>query len=354
MKGKIKFTGLTLLLILMFAGLSAISDNAVSGQVKNILPKLLINSEKITTLNLIAEHGGKVYAAGFLRIPGWNPVPGVSIYTGGFAIIGDSIIYKRPFGTGSFPAELYRSNLKGGAETVITRDIDSSGSVWAAGNRIIYAGLTEKPDYGPICSGVFWYDVKTSKITRLLGGMSEDEFFSLVSFDDDFVYYQKKPSKDVWRISWNGTKHEVLKGVIFPEDFHKVEGEYYYCSLIDYDTNKTKISRYSISDGKPKGAYTIDATSLIALKGGWAYFGNETGIYKTNMNTGKKVKLADLPPNVRGWFFGFLFGEGAIIGDSIYFSAYYEEEDNSQNTRLYKVPIDGGKMEYQNAEWYQS
>jgi len=344
-RSKLFFVELALLLTLTLTGSAAAAD---------ILPKLLANSGKIVTLNHIAEHGGRVYASGFLCKPEWNPVPGVNIYTGGFAVVGDAFIYKRPQGTGPFPTELYRSDLRGARETVITRDVDSYSDVWVVGDRIIYASMADKPDSGYVCTGVFWYDVNASKSTRLLNALSSDDFFSLVSFNDTYVYYRLSPSGGLRRVRWDGLDDEALKGVEFPVGLYKVEGKYYYCVSIDYSEDKTEVSRYSMDGGNLADSYIINASGLLAMKDGCVYFGNNAGVFKMDMNTGETVRLAALAPKVSGESFGFVFGGGVIVGNDLYFSACYNGQADAANSRLYKVPLNGGQMVYQNVEWFQS
>ena len=348
-KNRIRLAGLALLVVLAFVGRAETSDD--------IFSRLINNRGKSASFTHIAEHGGQVYASGFMSIPGWNPVHGVDTYNGGFAIVGDVIIYQRPQGTDPFPTELYRSDLRGGNETVIAGDVLSYGGVWAAGNRIIFASITETPDYDIESNGVYWYDVKTSQTTRLLPDLHDAFSFSFVSFDEDFVYFKISPAMEIWRVSWDGSHAEILNGVLFPDDFYKVEGKYYYCESIDYDADATEISRYSVKDGKKAGSYTVDATGLIAIKDGWAYFGNETGIYKINTNTGETFKLADLAPNVYGWSFGG-FEENSVIGGNLYFSACFAdvdfEKEGVHTNGLFKVQLNGGRMEYQNVGWFES
>ena len=357
MKKSILFSmGLVLLLMLMLA------ENAAA---TNILPELLANSRKIATLNHIVEHDGQIYASGFLCKPEWNPVPGVNIYTGGFAVVGDALIYKRPQGTGAFPTELYRSDLRGGGETVITDDADSYGGVWVVENRVVYASMTETPDYEYVCTGVFWYDVNASKSTRLLKDLSSDETFSLLSFDDEFVYYRLSPTGGVRRIRWDGSGDEALKsrgenfprdetlgGMEFPVGLYKVEDRFYYCFNIE--TSIVSRYRYVASGEYSSGSCGIGFdTSLLAMKDGFAYYGNQSGVYKWEMDMGEEFKharLAPLAPGVQG----MSFGEGIIVGDDLYFSAHYDGGEDAANTRLYKVPLNGGQMEYQNVEWFQS
>ena len=300
---KTVLTGLALLLVLELAGCSggAAKKTADSGDMSSenslalvennktddILSKLLINSGKFIRLQDIVEYGGQVYATKNLSpcIPGCNPVPGY----GEFAIIGDVIIYEDKEGFES-PSELGRMDLQGNNRILIADDV-SKGSVRIAGDRIVY--LTRNFDWET--TGVFWYDLKTSKITRLLNEQDCKEFDSVVSFDDDFVYYKTDWNSDVSRVRWDGTKAEVLQGIKMPENLYKVEGEYYYCLSSDWDNSTAEISRYAINGGKPEGKYTISAKDIKHIVDGWAYFGNKTGIHKINLNDGTIIKLADLP-----------------------------------------------------------
>ena len=334
---------LTLTLTLMLCG-SAAAETNFSG--------LVTNGGKITTLKHIVQKGGQVYASGFLCKPEWTPVPGVNIYTGGFAVMGDAFIFTRPQGTGGFPTELYRSDLRGGRETAIARDLDSDGGVWVVGTRIVYATLADT-DTGYQRTGVFWYNVKESKSTRLLNALSDEDSFSLLSADNDHVYYRLNPTDAPRRVRWDGTGDEAVRGLEFPFGLYAVEGQHYYCASVDYSEDKTMLSRYSIEDGAMTGTYFIDAGGILALKDGFVYYGNKGGLFKMDMNSGQTTLLAPLAPKMPAWGFGFLHGGGVSIGNDLYFSASYEGSD-SANTRLYKVPLSGGTMEYLGVEWFQS
>ena len=311
----------------------------------DILPTLLRNSGKIKPFSHVAEYGGKVYASGFQCLPEWKPVAGVTHPTGGFAVIGDALIYYcHPGYTSPSPITLYRSDLQGNNVKEITDALDNFGNVWAAGDRVIYSTINDDD----VRTGVFWYDVKTSKSTRLLKEMPYDVTFTLVSFDDEFVYYRTGNSRDLWRVRWDGTGRESAE-IHFPDDLYKIEGDNYYCVSVDNDANTMAIHRYSIRNENNRASCILEALPLRAIKDGVAYFFKGSTIYKVDVNSGKRVNLASIPSKMPEsqlieWF---------IIGDSLYIKARSYHKDNAFIVRIYKVPLSGGEMEYQNVEWME-
>ena len=310
------------------------------------LSTLLRNSGKIIPFSHVAEHGGKVYASQFQCLPGWNPISGVTQKTGGFAVIGDALIYYcHPGYTSPSPITLNRSDLRGGNVTEITDALDNFGNVWAVGDRVIYSTMAEDDD---VRTGVFWYDVKTSKSTRLLKEMPYEVNFTLVSFSDEFVYYRLSNSSDLWRVRWDGAGRESTN-IQFPNDVYKIEGDNYYRVSIDNNAKTMAILRLSISNENNRASCILEALPLRAIKDEWAYFFKGSTIYKVDVNSGKKVNLANIPSNMPEsqlveWF---------IVGNSLYIKARSYHQDNAFKVRLYKVPLSGGEMEYQNLEWME-
>jgi len=138
------------------------------------------------------------------------------------------------------------------------------------------------------------------------------------------------------------------------ENLTTIEGEYYYCVVSDWDNPVAEISRYFIKDGNPEGKYTIDANHLTGIEDGWAFYGNEKGIFKMNMQDGKTVKLADMVSFETDYVFDSVRSLLAIIDGVIYFEVLvFYSDDPCATVRLYKVPVNGGKMEYLDVEWGQ-
>ena len=307
-----------------------------------VFTKLLPNFRKIAYLDDIAVHDGKVYASEHWCKPEWNSVP-VSMY-GGFSIVGNALIYQ----SGIYNPELCHSDLQGGNVKVIADKVDRR-QVWIAGDRVIYTTETETSDFKSVCEGVFWYDVHTSKSTKLLS-----EYLLLLSFDDDFVYYKKldreNPYKSTWRVRWNGTGEETVPYITLPDDLYQVEGGHFYCK--NDRTDPIVFSVFSVIDGDFKGNYSISKDdNILALKDNYLYYGNNTGIYKMDMNSGSTTKLADLARDVEI----SNLGDGFIIGDDLYFRASFIPEGDDWEFggfRLYKTQLNGGKMEYQDMEWW--
>ena len=311
----------------------------------DILAMLLKNSEKVVRLKSVVNHGGQVYAGGYPEIPGgywavpgWKPVePNPDAEE--MAIVGNTIIYNV---NTRYAPELWRMDLKTGAKTLIANNIGyTRWSVCIAGDRIIYT--TRDDDFGQ--ADIFWYDLKTSQITKLLDKDAGKEFHSVVSFDSDFVYYTPSyNSDDVWRVRWNGTQAEAMKDVKMPENLYKVEGDYYYC----FDYNTGQISRYKMNDGMLISIEPIYGI-LWDIVDGWAYYVNEQmGLYKVNLTNSATVQLAaTLKEN---WDFDYIIG---IVGDDMYVKASKTVADNPCGTaRIYKVSLQGG-IEYQNKEWIE-
>jgi hypothetical protein len=340
---KTVFTGMALLLILSLVGCfgggsNKNADGVASDLTENdsgdILAKLLTNHGKIVRLKDVVEHNGKVYADSDISIPEWNAISDCSV----FAIIGNTIVFNN---IGYPLSEIGRMDLNGG-NRIIFSDQDVTNAC-IAGEKIIYE--TRKIGWDFI--GVFWYDMKTSKTTKLLDEKNCNEFHSVVSFDDDFLYYQTGWNSDVSRVGWDGTQAEVMKDVKMPEYLYQVKGEYYYCVESDWYYSTTEINRYLITDGKPEGKYTIPAKKIAGIVDGWAYYGNNTGVYKLNMSTGETVILANMPDFEMECSAYRLIG---IFGNSIYFVLNCYDDDYCF-LKMYKVSLDRGTIEYQDIEW---
>ena len=318
--------------------------NQDSNQKEWIFPTLLRNSGKIVPFSHVAEYKGAVYTSGFQCVPGWRPVTGVTHPTGGFAVIGDVLIYYcHPGYTSPSPITLYRSDIQGGNVTKITDDLDNFGTVWAAGDRVIYSTINDDD----VRTGVFQYDVKTAKSTRLLNEMTYDVAFTLVTFDDEYAYYRLSTSDELWRIRWDGADAQRFEEVQFPDDLYKVEGDDYYFVSIDDDANTLAIQRFSITNENYSASCVLEALPVRALKDGWAYFFKGSTIYKVEVGSGKKVNLSNIPSNMpesqlTEWF---------IVGENLYIKARSFHKDNAFKVRIYKVPLSGGEMEYQHVEW---
>ena len=311
----------------------------------NILPTLLRNRVKMTSLSNIVEYGGKVYNWDYFT--GKVPSEWISVEQYKFAIAENTVIYTSSDGF-EYPTELHCSDLKGKNVKVIHADI--SFPVWICGDKIVYAGKDQQTDEW---NRLFCYDVKTSKSTFLCQTWTS----RVVSCDNDYVYYITNAPGVVGRIRWNGTGEEHLEGITFPEDVYKVEDEQYYCVTTDYnwetDSGTTNVSGYSIESNQRKGNFTLDARQLITIKEGYAYYGNKTGIYKLNLFTDQTLRLSDIDPALSGTLSGAGFSVGYIYGDYLYFDALYEDgyDDIFLTSKLYKVPLNGGKMEYLNKQW---
>jgi hypothetical protein len=290
----------------------------------------------------MVEYGGKVYTYFSENVPAeWISV---GHYT--FAIAENAVIYTISDGF-EYPDELQCSDLKGNNVKVIHKDVNQY-RVWIFGNKIVYAGKNEQSGEH---DQLFCYDVKSAKSTFLCQTRANH----VVSCDDNYVYYVTDASNVVGRIRWNGTGEEYLENVPFPEDLYKVEDETYYCVTTDYDfetgTGTTNVSVYSIESNQQESKYTLDASGLITLKEGYAYYGNKTGIYKLNLFTDQTIWLADIDPKLPGTLTGAGGSVGYVYDDYLYFDANYEEDEVFVMARLYKMPLSGGKMEYLNNEW---
>ena len=356
------FTGLALLLILALAGCSggggkkkpevASSENfsALAGNNESegftasgsdeISSKLLLNRAKIVFLKSIVEHGGQVFTHEWshLHLPEWEIAP---VYEN-FAFIGNAIFfeYRIFIEISQQPSELKRVDMQGDNETLIAESV-KPGSVRVANDRIIYQTCNDNWE----TTGLYWYNTKTSKITSLLDKKDEMGWLTVESFDNDFVYYTTDRNSDVSRVRWNGTNAEVLQGVKMPKDLYKFEGDYYYCMDENSYNAPTEISRHSIKSGALEGAYTIAAKGAdIKIEDGWAYFGDKTGFHKMNMYTGATVKLVDKAVLQKDWEFGSLEG---VFGDNIYFTII----EDVCVAMLFKVPLNGGKIENQDMRW---
>jgi len=336
------FTGLALLLILALTGCGGASvkktdftGNDTPTADEPMLTKMLRNHPKVVQLKKIVEHGGQVYAVETRSIPEWNTVPDAER----FAVVGNTIIFQSEK---DITQDLVRMDLNGG-NRIIIEDSD----VWEvciAGDRIIYQ-IRDK-DLNVL--GVFCYDLKTSKKTSLFDEKDSKEVIQVYSFDDDFIYYR------VWsdvkshfsRVRWDGTQAEVLEEVEMRIWGYMVEGEYYYHYEDGY------IYRYSIFGGEPvdKCAYSTDNT-MMDIVDGWVYYDKDrTTLLKTNISADETVKLVDLSELEIGCCIGRLI---AFFDGNVYFTVEIYGEDYCPTHSLYKVPLHGGTMEFQNKEWVE-
>ena len=319
---------------------------ATATKENNILPTLLRNRATATSsLNTMVEYGGKVYIWDYFSTT--VPSEWISVEQPVFTIVENTVIYYSGDGF-EYPVELHCSDLKGNNATVIHADV--AHKVWRFGNKIVYAGKNQQTEEW---DALFCYDVKTAKSTYLCAISAN----RVVSCDDDYVYYVTDAPDVVGRIRWDGTGEDYLEGITFPEDLYKVEGEYYYCVTSEYDyesgSGTTDVSVFSINGNKQEGKFTIEANGLITLKDGWAYYGNKTGIYKLNLLANQTLRLADIDPDVLESLDCVGFSIGVVYRDNLYFDVNYEdgEDDIFLMSRLYKMPLTGGKMEYLNKKW---
>ena len=331
-------------------------ENNPEKEQENLLPKLLANHTKVASFKYFMAHDGQLYiqfaAQNALEKNDWRNAVGFR----GFTIIGNSLFYVQPNGNYGYKVALYRTDLQGDNETEIDADV-SLNDIYVVGNKIIYANQTEITEEEYTCKGIYCYDVTSSKTTLLMNEKRSDDigYFRPVSFDDDFVYYQSfSANDDICRIRWDGTDEERLFSVFWPEGLFQVDGHYYYCvsptwDNSDYDSAETTVTGYSVQTGNKKAEYTVNAAGLIALKDGWAFFGNKNGIFKLDLDDGRTMKMANFAPNEKVNDPG-VFGN-CIIGNALYFTvADYDEYVT--RFRLYKVPLNGGgEMEYQGVEW---
>ena len=294
------------------------------------MEELLINRDKIEFCTNIKQRNGKVYASGYLCLPEWNPIPGATQYSRGMVVVGDYAYYIRPKSSDEHPTELFRSDLNGENEIIITDNAFSYGSLYAIDNKIIYETYNyEQIDgVGHMHPGVMmYYDTATSQIKNL-----SDNRFVLFSYDDEFVYFTKfveymynyKNIGDIWRVKWDGTGEKLLEGLIAP------------------DMNNNFLLT---DDGFPSNTIVYE---------GWAYSGDQSGIYKKNISDGEIIKLADLSPGI---YKGRLFFYDAV-DDYIYFRGLFYANEHEYdyypgfgNAKLFRLHLDGGDMEYLNISW---
>jgi len=303
---------------------------------ESFLTKMLRNNAKIVRLDpekSIVVNNGKVYNSAYLEIPGSKRVSSST----GFAVTTDAIIYTEEPAYFEHPYELWCMDLQGNAKKLIVKNTTIFG-ICIAGDRVIYT-TRNALDLDWETTGLYWYDLNTSKNTRLLEKKNQYESYSVISFDDDFLYYTIDSASEVWRVRWNGTQEEVMLNVEIPEGFYKVENDYYYCIKRDYENFTAEISRYAIDNSKQAVIYSV-SVDMKEIVDGWAYFVNEKGFHKINMANGSTILLADFTP-FNNITFNMLLG---ITGDGIYFNVMVEEEDVCTE-RWYKVPPDGGTME---------
>ena len=319
--------------------LSNLSEESPQYNPEALRQQLTKNGEKVKKLELIVTHNGQVYsqlASGPLAERGWHSVRGY----GGLAVIGNYIIYVVK--NDNHTRELYRSDLQGGNETLIYSGIEYN-YIWVVGDKIIFRIENEVSDDNLTFKNVFCYDPNTATTLRLSRETLDRYFVLPISFDDQYIYYAKLSTENDWRVRPDGTEDEELPFRLTRA--HIVEGDDYY--VIDYGEfadSPTGIGRYGIHDDRQIGDFIIEHGWLIRIENGRAYYGYENGIFAMSMSNGEVVKLADIAPG-ESWH-GLGFDISCIIGDNLYFNT-----ETNDVRKLYKVPLNGGEMEYQGVEW---
>jgi len=303
---------------------------------------LLRNSIQMKPFNWIAEYGGQVYSpfekeipAGRIRIPDFQDK---------FAVVKSAILHAGSDGI-EHPYMMFRSDMEGMNTEIVSGNMDPS-SLRVFGDRIIYAGRNEQTDE----NAFFFYDVRESKNTYL----TESYPNSLISCDDDFFYFKNVKTGEVLRIRWDGKKQEVLQGLTFPDNLYSIEDEYYYCVLERNESGTKEISVYTIDGSVLQDKYTLATENFITLKEGWAYYGDEKGIFKKNLNTGQTIKLADIELGISNNLMGIGYVIGMVFDNYLYLDvcSYDRNADDSYFTvRFYRLPADGGTMEFLDIEW---
>ena len=312
-------------------------ENVPAPDFEDMLSTLLMNHEQNFRFKEVVKYKGQVYTTPDLTLPDCTPVPDY----GAFAIIGDKFFYIIGDSFESGAGELSYGDLKGENKTIIAGNAGKN-IAWAVGNKIIYTTIVDEWTM----SGAYWYDVKSSKTTRLLNEADCEAFDSFVAFDDNFAYYRK--GSDVICIRWDGSEKKVVQDVNILEVITKIEGEYYYSVVTDEDNLTTIISRYSIRSGKTEGEYSFTKGNFMGIEDGWAYYSNLSGIFKRNMNDGKTAKIADMVSIETEHQVGRLL---VIVNGILYFEVYiYDDDEPCAKVRLYKAPINGGRMEYMDIE----
>ena len=326
--------------------------------------RLLIGNGKLKPFGYITEHGGAVYAAKFLCIPEWKPINAVDNYMSRFGIVGDKVIYTQVYGTGPDPCELYVSDIDGGNKKLITNEAMPWNTFWIAGDKVIFERVSEKinqitinnqvyDSYETVHEGIYCYDVSTEKTTKPFVG----ENSIVVSYDDNYVYYMNYHSMNISRVRWDGTQAEEMRGVTLPEGvfgeaFSGVYDGYYYFVYEEYDGGNTLVyvDGYPIYDSKNSAGLNFGEITIMYIKDSYVYFAVPDGIYKRHMNTGFTERLADMEKNVELWSIYRVYK----VGGHLYFIAYNGDDSPYGGTRLYRVPVNGGRMEFMNKEWFES
>gem|GEM_PF-651864 len=325
------------------ADFASVQKSALNQQ-KGMLYTLLHNTRKMIPFSHIASNYG-LYASKFLCPSGWNAVEGVTHRTGGFAVVDNELIYYcNPGYTSPSPITLYRSNLQGGNVKKITDALDNFGKVWAVGDRIIYSTINDDDER----TGVFCYDAKTAKSTMLLNQVHYIINFTLVTFDDEHVYYRLSNSDELWRVGWDGTNREPAT-INIPDNLYSVEDDSYYCVSVDYATGAMPIHCYSISNENLKATCAPEAQAIFTIRDGWAYLYEGSTIFKVNIDSGNKVNLANLPSDMPeselvDWY---------VMTNMLYLNIRSHQKDNAFLLRLYKVPLSGGEVTYLDVEWIE-
>ena len=348
--------------------------------VKTNLPDKFIadlasNKQKIVYMRHISQYGGKTYAAGFLCQPGWNPIDKVENYIGAFLIANGYVFYTEALGTGDVSAPMYYYPLDGGAaETFVDHSGNWGGRICLCGDRLVYIRygdyIDEYGDYG--MDGIYVIDTKNMAKCKIMG-MDVTQDFQIMSYDDEFVYIMVFDNGEVSfkRAAWDGSGASAIKefanltkyesGIIYQlfKNETYIDGNYFYGDIkgsyvskygFFQDDNTIGINAVPAGSADSGKFIPAEAERIIFVLDGWIYYYDENAVYKINFSDGAAIRLAD-------WNSKAMWAGGcAVIDGMLYFKSYLDVdyEIEFENEALWRVPVNGGAMEFTGTTWFES
>ena len=307
---------------------------------------LLIHREKLTANSSIAKYKDDMYAVDFIRVPGWKPVAGIDLPNGSFVIVNDIIISINTDFTDIYTSDIIRSDLNGNNSKILDTEVYSLTTLWVYGNKIIYEREGEQDtgySYIKARDGYYVFDAESGLTTKLYDS-NDNEF---IACDSDYAYFKSPGITDIFRVRWDGSSPSVKFGVDYPDSVFTVENGYYYLASEYYNANEIIVERYSIYDGGHYDKYSFKDISFLGIHNGYIYFSAKNEIGRMRAIDGALERLASPPPGVEH---KSIHGTGFIDG-YLYLTMYSQNVDNTATAKLYRIPQNGGELEYMGAEW---
>ena len=273
----------------------------------------------------------------------------------GYYMSGSTIIFNNmkiyslpPNGTGVFETSMYKSDLDGKNEVLLTENLDPWSHFYLSGGALYFTYCNE--------------DAGTRETCRLypVDGAPEMLGTQLICATENYFYYFKgEDAETVFRADANMKNEKPMPGINAETWNRQASADLLFFLEEDYDNQQKTLVIYS-EDGAVLHKIDIDYICNEGLEYNGIYYWcrpdgtfdepADGGVIKAfDINTGKP--LTDIAARVAG-----MPAQVQKIEDGyIYITCNVSLEVDPQNTHLYKVPLDGQSEDAVFVDkWYES